>query len=57
MENPAPPARNRPVIAGMDWVDGGKQLGYGDYEQTTAKQRTNRERFLAEKGPLCHGRR
>ena len=27
---------------------GGKQLGFGDYEQTTAKKRTRRERFLAE---------
>jgi IS5 family transposase len=26
---------------------GGKQLGFGDYEQTTAKKRTRRERFLA----------
>jgi IS5 family transposase len=25
-----------------------KQLGYGDYEQATAKKRTRRERFLAE---------
>lgn len=27
---------------------GGKQFGFGDYEQTTAKKRTKRERFLAE---------
>ena len=27
---------------------GGKQLGFGDYEQTTAKKRTRRERFLQE---------
>jgi IS5 family transposase len=27
---------------------GGKHLGFGDYEQTTAKKRTRRERFLAE---------
>ena len=27
---------------------GGKQLGFGDYEQATAKKRTRRERFLAE---------
>jgi len=27
---------------------GGKQLGFGDYEQTTAKKRTNREKFLAD---------
>ena len=25
-----------------------KQLGFGDYEQSTAKKRTRRERFLAE---------
>ena len=27
---------------------GGRQLGFGEYEQTTAKKRTRRERFLAE---------
>ena len=27
---------------------GDKQLGFGDYEQTTAKKRTKREKFLAE---------
>jgi IS5 family transposase len=27
---------------------GGKKLGFGDYEQTTAKKRTKREKFLAE---------
>lgn len=27
---------------------GGKQLGFGGYEQSTAKKRTNREKFLAE---------
>jgi IS5 family transposase len=27
---------------------GGKQLGFGDYEQTTAKKRTKRERFLGQ---------
>jgi IS5 family transposase len=27
---------------------GGKQLGFGDYEQTTARKRTKRERFLGQ---------
>ena len=27
---------------------GGKQLGFTDYEQSTAKKRTGREKFLAE---------
>jgi IS5 family transposase len=27
---------------------GGQQLGFGDYEQSTAKKRTKRERFLSE---------
>ncbi len=27
---------------------GSKQFGFGDYEQTTAKKRTKRERFLGE---------
>jgi hypothetical protein len=27
---------------------GGKQLGFGDYEQSTSKKRTRREGFLAE---------
>jgi IS5 family transposase len=28
---------------------GGKRLGFTDYEQSTAKKRTKREKFLAEK--------
>ncbi len=31
---------------------GGKQLGVGDYEQSTAKKRTKRETLLAEMEPL-----
>ena len=27
---------------------GGKQLGFSDYEQTTAKKQAKREKFLAE---------
>jgi len=27
---------------------GGKQLGFGDYEQTTARKRTKREHFLGQ---------
>jgi IS5 family transposase len=27
---------------------GSKQFGFGDYEQSTAKKRTRREKFLAE---------
>ena len=27
---------------------GGKQLGLGDYEQSTAKKQTKREKFLSE---------
>jgi len=27
---------------------GGKQFGFGDYEQSTAKKQTKREKFLAE---------
>ena len=27
---------------------GGKQLGFSDYEQSTTKKRTKREKFLAE---------
>jgi IS5 family transposase len=27
---------------------GGKQLGFGDYEQTTARKRTKRELFLGQ---------
>ena len=27
---------------------GGKQLGFGDYEQSTARKRTKKERFLAQ---------
>ena len=31
---------------------GGKQLGFSDYEQSTAKKRTKREKFLAEMGKV-----
>ncbi len=27
---------------------GGKQLGFGDHEQSTAKKQTKREKFLSE---------
>jgi len=30
---------------------GGKQLGFGDYKQGTAKKQTKREKFLAEMEP------
>ena len=30
----------------------GKQLGFSDYEQTTAKKRTKKENFLAEMDQL-----
>ena len=36
------------VIAGKSWVHSGKQLGLGDYDQATAKNRTKREKFLAD---------
>ena len=39
---------NALVIAVRAGFMGGKQLGFGDYEQSTAKKRTKRERFLAE---------
>jgi IS5 family transposase len=48
LENPAHSRDNGLVIAGKDWVHGGKQLGFGDYEQCTAKKPTKREKFLAE---------
>ena len=31
---------------------GGKQLGFGDYEQSTAKKRTKREKCLAGMGKV-----
>jgi hypothetical protein len=34
----------------------GRQLGFTDYEQTTAKKRTRREKFLAEMERWCPGR-
>jgi hypothetical protein len=48
LDNPAHPRDSSVVITGMDCEMGDKQLGFGDYEQTTAKKRTRRERFLAE---------
>ena len=35
---------------------GGKQLGFADYEQTTAKKRTKKEKFLAEMDRWCLGK-
>ena len=45
LENPATLRENGRVITG---VMGGKQFGFGDHEQSTAKKRTRRERFLAQ---------
>jgi IS5 family transposase len=36
------------VIVGLVRVQGGRQFGFGDYEQTTARKHTRRERFLAQ---------
>jgi len=38
---------------------GVKQLGFSDYELTTAKKQTKREKFLVEMEVVvpCHGRR
>jgi hypothetical protein len=30
---------------------GGKQLGFGDYEHSTAKKQTKKEKFLAPASP------
>ena len=34
---------------------GGKQLGFSDYELTTAKKQTKREKFLAEMEAVVWG--
>jgi IS5 family transposase len=36
---------------------GGKQLGFGDFEQTTVRKRTKRERFLAQMEAVVPGSR
>lgn len=36
------------MIAVQHWGIGGKQLGFSDYELTTAKKQTKREKFLSE---------
>jgi IS5 family transposase len=46
--NPCHPRDNGSENQGQHWVMGGRQLGFPDYEQTTAKKRTKREKFLAE---------
>ena len=33
---------------------GGKQLGFGDYEQSTTKKQTKREKFLSEMDQVVH---
>lgn len=48
LENPADSRENGSANQGQHWVMGGRQLGFTDYEQTTAKKRTRREKFLAE---------
>lgn len=35
---------------------GAKQLGFGDYEQTTTQKRTKRENFLAKMDTVVPGR-
>ena len=40
------------MIADQDWVDRRQELGFTDYEQSTAKKRTKREKFLAEIEPV-----
>ena len=35
---------------------GSKQLGFSEYEQSTAKKSTRRERFLGEMEMWCHGK-
>ena len=46
--SPARSSRNSSAVAGHDYYMGGKQLGFGDYELTTAKKPTKRDRFLAQ---------
>jgi transposase, IS5 family len=48
LENPADSRENGSANQGQHWVMGSRQLGFSDYEQSTAKKRTRREKFLAE---------
>jgi hypothetical protein len=48
LENRSYSRDNDPVIAGQDWSDGWQQLGFSDYELTTAKKQAKWEKFLAE---------
>jgi hypothetical protein len=57
LENQANLRENRALIANQDWMMGGKQLGFGDYEQSTATKQTKKEKFLAEMDKVCLGRR
>ena len=41
-------ARIEISIKDRTWGIGGKRLGLADYEQSTAKKHTKREKFLAE---------
>ena len=50
LDNPSDLRNDSLVVAGLvrsGFMDG-KQLGFGDYERTTARKRTKRERFLAQ---------
>ena len=48
LENQVLLCENSAVISGQERLMDGKQLGSSDYEQSTAKKRTKREKFLAE---------
>ena len=43
-----PSRENGVVISGQTGVMDGKQLGFSNYERTTAKKQATREKFLAE---------
>jgi hypothetical protein len=47
LEKPPHSRDNSLVIAGKGWVHGRQAAGFGDDEQSTAKKRTKREKFLA----------
>ena len=48
LENPATPRENGWLSQARTEVIGGKQLGFSDYELTSAKKQTKREKFLPE---------
>lgn len=55
LEKPSHSADDAVVSQERSGFMGRKQLGFGDYDQSTAKKRTKRENFMAEMEVVVSG--